>query len=610
MINTIAGDGTAAYSGDLGPATAAEINTPYGVAADAAGNVYFTDYGNNRIRKIDTGGIIKTIAGTGVGGFSGDGGAATAAKINAPRGIAVDAAGNVYFSDYGNNRIRKINTSGVITTIAGNGLAGFSGDGGPAASASLNFPWGVAVDGTGNIYIADQSNCRVRKINSSGTISTIAGTGSCFIGGDGGPAVSALVQYPLGVACDGSGNVYIADYGNNRIRKINSSGIISTIAGSPTYGFAGDGGPSTASKLYYPEGIAADAAGNVYICDVNNNRIRMINSSGIINTLTGTGVAAYSGDGGPPFFAEINRSTGVAIGVGGKIYISDNENHRIRVIQIPTHAPYFVHGHSFDTAFCPIESIGLDSVLAAFDVDAGQTEIWSLISGPYNGTVMGADTVISTGGVVYPSGTNYAASPGYIGTDSFKIRISDGGLADTITVHITVLHTPDPGTIVGADTLCPGDTVTFTDTVAGGTWSSYNPAVASVSPAGLVTGVSAGITLISYAVTNTCGTVWVSFPIRISSECPVSVHETPPAKTERIIVYPNPAKEKLTITASSYKDEDVRFVITDMMGKKVFTLTARTNEQVAIQPGVPPGVYFISAATDHNLSVSKIIIEK
>ncbi len=252
VISTIAGTGTPGYTGDMGLATTAQIHTPHGVAADAAGNVYFTDYGNHRIRKIDVSGNIRTIAGSGAPGFSGDGGPATAADLYSPRGIAVDATGNVYFSDYVNHRIRKVTPAGIISTVAGNGVPGFGGDSGPATAAMLKYAWGIAVDGSGNLYIADQNNCRVRKVSATGTISTIAGNGTCFIGGDGGPASAAAVQYPLGVACDAAGNVYIADYGNNRIRKINPAGIITTVAGSAVFGFSGDGGPSTASQLYYP----------------------------------------------------------------------------------------------------------------------------------------------------------------------------------------------------------------------------------------------------------------------------------------------------------------------------------------------------------------------
>ncbi|NCX95569.1 MAG: hypothetical protein EBX41_04010, partial [Chitinophagia bacterium] len=282
IITTIAGNGSGGYSGDGGAATAASLNEPKGVAVDASANVYIADCFNNRIRKVNTSGIISTIAGNGSAGYSGDGGAATAASLSLPKGVAVDASGNVYFPDQNNNRIRKVNTSGVISTIAGNGSLGYSGDGGAATAASLSGPYGVAVDASGNVYIADCFNNRIRKVNTSGVISTIAGngyhdsTGRGGYGGDGGAATAASLNYPIGVAVDASGNVYIADYNNKRIRKVNTSGIISTIAGNGSPGYSGDGGAATAASFNYSEGVAVDASGNVYIADSYDNRIRKV----------------------------------------------------------------------------------------------------------------------------------------------------------------------------------------------------------------------------------------------------------------------------------------------------------------------------------------------
>lgn len=610
VINTITGDGTAAYSGDGGLATTAKINNPYGVAVDGIGNVYIADYGNNRIRKIDTFGIIRTIAGNGTASFTGDGGPATAATINAPRGIAVDGAGNVYFSDYANLRIRMINTSGVISTIAGTGFAAFSGDGGPATAAKVNYAWGVAIDGAGNVIFADALNCRVRKINTSGIISTIAGTGSCFISGDGGPASAARLQYPYGVACDGAGNIYIADEGNNRIRKINASGIISTIAGSPTYGFTGDGGPSTAARLYYPSGIASDAAGNVYICDINNNRIREINTAGIINTIAGNGIAGYSGDGGFPTMAEINRSTGVAVSPSGKVYISDNNNNRIRIIHLPaTHAPFFTHGHNQDTTLCPIDYFSLDSLLAVFDIDTGQTETWSLISPALHGIAVASYSTLSTGGILFPFGLTYT-SLGYIGTDSFKVRITDGTYSDTTTVHITIMSLPAPGTITGIDSLCPGDSAIFADTISGGTWGTSNSSIATVTGAGVVRGIAPGANAITYSVTNVCGTSTASFPFHVrSTGCPNKVNPLIAAGTGNIILFPNPNKGSLSVTLTSAEQEEAQFIITNIIGEKVKEIKATTNTPVEIKLNVPQGIYFISAITVHGNWTRKIIKE-
>jgi len=282
IISTIAGNGTQNYSGDGGAATAAELNFPTATAVDAGGNVYIADFDNNRIRAVNIfSGKISTFAGTGSSGFSGDGGPATSAELYLPIGVTVDSYGNLYIADFFNNRVRKvIRSTGKIITIAGNGTSGYSGDGGPATSAELNSPTGVTVDNLGNVYIADFYENRVRKVNAAGIISTFAGNGTAGFSGDGGPATSAELNSPSVVALDGSGNVYIADTHNNRIRIVNSAGTINTFAGNGTAGFSGDGGLATAAEMINPTGVAVDILGNVYIADLDNNRIREVYAGG------------------------------------------------------------------------------------------------------------------------------------------------------------------------------------------------------------------------------------------------------------------------------------------------------------------------------------------
>ncbi|MGD0668821.1 MAG: hypothetical protein ABSB23_14775 [Bryobacteraceae bacterium] len=320
-INTIVGNGTLGFSGDGATATAAELNRPTGVAVDTAGHIYIADSLNNRIRVAQSGGSISTFAGNGGYSYSGDGGPAASAQMNSPHGVAVDGAGNYYIADAGNNVVRKVSAGGTITTLAGNGTAGFGGDGGAATGAQLNGPQGVAVDGAGNVYIADTGNSRVREVSGS-TITTFAGSGTAGYSGDGGAAASAQLYSPVGLAFDTKGNLYIADTDNSAIRKV-ANGAISTVAGNGLQGYSGDGGPALSAQLNYPEGVAVDAAGNLYITDTLNYRIRMVSPTGNIATIAGNGVAGYSGDGGPASQAKLSYPTGIAVDSVGNVFFSD-----------------------------------------------------------------------------------------------------------------------------------------------------------------------------------------------------------------------------------------------------------------------------------------------
>jgi sugar lactone lactonase YvrE len=388
IITTVAGNGFPGFSGDGGAAASAELNYPYGVAADTAGNLFIADVGNSRIRRVDAAtGIIMTVAGIGGSGYSGDGGPATSAAFFVVHGVAVDAAGNLFIADSGNDCIRRVDAiTGIITTVAGNGSPGFSGDAGPATSAALNLPYGVAVDASGNLFVAEYENHRIRRIDGvTGIITTVAGDGTL---GNGGPAVNAALALPRGVSVDVSGNLFVADFNNYRIRRVNTTtgtitdvatswsqplavavdasgniffsdfgrirrvdaitATITTVAGNLLPGFSGDGGPATSAELNYPQGLAVDPAGNLFIADSGNERLRRVDAAtGIIMTVAGNGTHGYSGDGGPATSATFDGPYGVAVDAAGNLFISDWWNSCIRRVDAITGIITTVAGNGF-----------------------------------------------------------------------------------------------------------------------------------------------------------------------------------------------------------------------------------------------------------------------
>ncbi|WP_261569417.1 protein kinase domain-containing protein [Frankia gtarii] len=347
-ILPVAGTGAKGSPVDGALALRTSLGDPFGLTADAFGNLYFADFGSSRVMRINAAGVITTVAGTGVAGFSGDGGPAVAAQLNQPAGIALDNRGDLYIADTFNHRIRRVDPRGIITTVAGikdhfivGDPVGYSGagagDGGPAIAAPLSYPTAVATDDAGDLFIADQGENRIRKVDAHGIISTFAGSSGRGSFGDGGPATDALLDLPFGVAADAAGDVYIADTDNSRIRRVDAHGVITTVAGNRLRGFAGDGGPAVKASLQDPRGIAVDAAGNLYITDRGNSRIRKVDTRGIITTLAGSGRSGSAGDGGPAGNAELGRPDG-AVGVDheGNVFFSDRATRRVRVV-VPSH---------------------------------------------------------------------------------------------------------------------------------------------------------------------------------------------------------------------------------------------------------------------------------
>jgi glucose/arabinose dehydrogenase len=334
-IFTFAGTGAAAFGGDGGAATAAALNQPVGVAWLGDGRVLVADYQNHRVRSISPSGVITTVAGTGTAGFSGDGGAATSARLYHPTDVDATADGGFLIADLGNRRVRKVSAGGAITTVAGTGVQGSSGDGGPATSALLDAPAGVASRPSGGFLVADAGSDRVRSVSPGGTIARVAGGGGST--DDGVPATSALIDGPVGIAVLPDGGFLVAEYVGQRVRRVSPTGVITRVAGTGSAGFSGDGGAATAAQLNYPVGVSPTSDGGFLVADSQNGRVRKVTSGGAIATVAGTGEPGYSGDGGPAALARLNSPDWAVEGPNGAILIADGANNRLRLIE--GHAP-------------------------------------------------------------------------------------------------------------------------------------------------------------------------------------------------------------------------------------------------------------------------------
>lgn len=451
-ISTFAGTALCGYSGDGGPAKSARVSFPASLVFDPRGNLIFADEYNSVIRMISPAGTISTIAGNGIAGYSGDGGPATSANLSFPEGVSVDSTGRIYIADSSNAVIRMVDTAGVIHTVAGNHTSGFSGDGGPATSAEISSAMSVLAGGGGVFYIADTFNNRVRKVNADGIISTLAGNGSPGNSGSGGPGTSAAIggarglllaggklcistygniwamnlgtqiitliagdptgrnmgyngdgntalstdfASPWGMAAGSGASLLVADTGNARVRRISASQVVTTFAG----GYVGDDGPATAASLNDPGYVAFDPAGNLYIPDINNNRVRKVTPSGIITTFAGTGVVGYSGDGGPASAATFRNPEGVAADGNGNVYIADTGNGVIRKVDSSGTITTFV------TTFTASNGFSLNAVACGLNVDgSGNLYAADGVFGVWKITPSGSTSIVA--GVLYDLGYN------------------------------------------------------------------------------------------------------------------------------------------------------------------------------------------------------------
>jgi sugar lactone lactonase YvrE len=444
VIETFSGDGTPGFSGDNGPATGAQLNNPSGVATDSAGNLYIADTANHRIRKVAVGsGNISTVAGTGTAGYSGDNGPASAAELHSPAGIALDSAGNLYVADQGNGVIRKVTASGTITTVAGNNETGFSGDNGPATNATLYKPAGVAVDSAGNLYIADTGNNRIREVNTSGVITTIAGNGTAGYNGDNGPATSASLNQPSAVLSAGSGILYLADTANQVIRQVGASGTITTVAGNGIAAYTGDGGPATSASLHSPVGLAVDGSGNLYIADSGNNAIRLLSSAGAITTVVGTGVPGFSGDGGPASAAQLDAPRSVAFDTLGNLYVSDQGNNRVRQANTPAGSVMFPTTQAGKTSAAVTIPLQVNtsettiSSIVAPTSQAGKQEYTMTATGCALNTALAAGTVCNVTVTFTPAYPGLRAVPLEVNTPSETFFFGMAGIGNAPQAALT-----------------------------------------------------------------------------------------------------------------------------------------------------------------------------
>jgi uncharacterized protein (TIGR03437 family) len=470
VITTVAGNGKFSFSGDNGPATSAALYLPYAVAVDSSGNLYIADTYNSRIRMVSNG-VISTVAGNGMAGCCGDNGPATSAEFYLPVSIAVDSAANLYIADPYNQRIRKVAAGGTITTVAGNGIAGATGDNGTAVTAELYYPGDAFPDSAGNLYIADSSNSRVRKV-SNGIITTVAGNIKYGVNGDNGPPSTAQFSQPQGVSVDSAGNVYIADTYDDRIRKV-SGGTIMTVAGTATYGLSGNNGPATSASLYNPSGSAVDSAGNLYIADSGNNRIRMVSTGGIITTFAGSGPTGalgggFSGDGGPATSAQLDFPWSVAVDSVGNVYISDFANLRIRKVSngvITTIAGTGVFGYTGDNGpavnatLSQPRGIAVDSAGNVYFADSDNSAIRKISNGiittvaggafGFNGDygpATSAELSVPNGVAVDAGGNLYITD-----TKNERIRKVSNGIITTIAGNGTEGFSGDNGPAIAGE---------------------------------------------------------------------------------------------------------------------------------------------------------------
>jgi sugar lactone lactonase YvrE len=576
-VSTFAGSGTAGNADGTG--ISANFSGPVGLAIDVSGNIYVADTYNHSIRKITPAGIVSTLAGTGSSGSAN--GIGTAASFNTPTGVAVDASGNVYVADQYNNKIRKITPAGVVTTFAGSGSTGSAN--GTGTAASFFFPYGLAVDTSDNIYVADLNNHRIRKITPAGVVTTFAGSSLGYANGTG---TAAKFGYPAGVTVDASGNVFVTDSYNQRIRKITSAGVVSTFAGSGSLGSTDATG--AAASFNYPYGITIDAFGNLYVAEQSNHKIRKITSAAVVTTVAGTGTQG-SNDGAAAS-ATFNFPVGaVADSSGSKIYIGDSNNNKIRLITDLAPATKTISGPANVAS-------GSNGVSYSVSANAGYTYSWTVPSGATITSGQGTNSITvdfgSTGGTVSVTETNSFGST-------------------TSSVSVTVASMPVSQTITGPSNVASGSTgITYSISVNSG--STYNWTV----PAGATITSGQGTDSIKVSFGSTGGTVSVmetnflgsaTSSLAVSINAPTGISSVQNSLTS-VEVYPNPFRAEVNITINASEVIPVILKVINMEGKVVYESGAfKTNERIILGKELPAsGIYTVMAISDKGMKVIKV----
>jgi sugar lactone lactonase YvrE len=522
--------------------------------------------------------IISTVVGTGLYGYTGDGGQAASATLKSAEIVVLDASGNMYISGDASHTVRKVTVStGIITTIAGNGTSGNTGDGGPATSAELSYPMGLAFDASGNLYIADFYNMNIRKVDATtGIIATVAGNGTTGFSGDGGPATAAEFYYPFGIATDSDDNIYISDLKNSRIRKVTAStGIITTIAGNGTARFSGDGGPATSAEINFPQIIVLDNSNNIYIADQENNRVRLIDAStGIITTIAGNGTGGFSGDGGPATAAELNFPTGLAFDKAGNLYIGDQNNKRVRKITkstgfITTVAGNGTSGFSGDGG--PATAAKL-SFLDGVAVDA-------------NGAIYIADT-----------GNNRIR----------KVTPSTGLPIDLITFHATVDDLDQSVNLTWQTTSeNNSDYFILERGIDGFTFQSIDRIAAAVTSDALIDYYFTDKTPIDGLAYYRLKEIDADGKISLSSIVTAKRNDVP-----TFLIYPNPVQNDLHISSSSTETNKTTLSIIDVMGRILYQKESIAKSQTIPMEQFGQGIYFLKIDTENKNVITQKIIKK